>query len=299
MSFPTIPGDQIQLKHGITSIDHPLIAVSDMGLAKEQYERLGFIVPPRGGHIEWGTGNWCIMFAQDYLELRGIVDATRPLMGLDVMLNNSGSGLMGVAFGTNNAAASRALLNESGIRVSKFTSLTRNFERPEGWTKPSFELCFPDAAAVTGLNHVVLCEHKTPELIREPSFLEHANGAIGVIEIVGAIDDFDAIEVQQKDFLGTQCVERLKNELKLTITNGQRIRLMRTAEFETEYSRYIQKEIIARPYLGVIKMRVKDITETLKYYQNTGIEFSVVDKFDTIRISSEYACGVILEFSET
>ena len=63
------------MKNAITGVDHPVIAVGDMEGARAVYERLGFTIPPRGSHIEWGTGNWCIMFADDYLELRGIVDA--------------------------------------------------------------------------------------------------------------------------------------------------------------------------------------------------------------------------------
>jgi hypothetical protein len=62
---------------GIGSLDHPVIAAGDLDAARVSYERLGFTVPPRGSHVEWGTGNLCIMFPDDYLEIRGIVDATR------------------------------------------------------------------------------------------------------------------------------------------------------------------------------------------------------------------------------
>ena len=130
-------------QNGITGIDHPVIAVRDMEEARQTFMRLGFTVPPRGSHVEWGTGNWCIMFTEDYLELRGIIDTDRPLQGLDSFIDNRGEGLMGVAFGTRNAKQARALLLGSGIGVRKFTSLTRNFEHPGGWTQPQFNLCFP------------------------------------------------------------------------------------------------------------------------------------------------------------
>ena len=68
-------------RNGITSIDHPVIAVRDMEEARQTFMRLGFTVPPRGSHVEWGTGNWCIMFPKDYLELRGIIDTDRPRSG--------------------------------------------------------------------------------------------------------------------------------------------------------------------------------------------------------------------------
>ena len=92
--------------NGIELIDHPVIAVTDLDQARAAYERLGFTVPLRGSHIEWGTGNLCIMFADDYLEMRGIIDASRFTMHLDTHLERFGAGLMGVAFGTADVEAS-------------------------------------------------------------------------------------------------------------------------------------------------------------------------------------------------
>ena len=45
---------------GLLGIDHPVIAVGDMTEARVRYQRLGFTIPPRGRHLEWGTGNWCL-----------------------------------------------------------------------------------------------------------------------------------------------------------------------------------------------------------------------------------------------
>ena len=41
----------------IVGIDHPIIAVRSMDDARIAFGKLGFTVPPRGSHIEWGTGN--------------------------------------------------------------------------------------------------------------------------------------------------------------------------------------------------------------------------------------------------
>ena len=54
--------------NGIELIDHPVIAARDLDAARRTFERLGFTVPPRGSHIEWGTGNLCIMFPDDYIK---------------------------------------------------------------------------------------------------------------------------------------------------------------------------------------------------------------------------------------
>ena len=82
------------MSNRILGIDHPVIGVAGMAAARTTYERLGFAIPPRGSHIEWGTGNWCIMFGDDYLELRGILDPDKYTHGLDEFLA-AGEGLMG------------------------------------------------------------------------------------------------------------------------------------------------------------------------------------------------------------
>ena len=100
--------------NGIGLIDHPVIAARDLDAARVQFERLGFTVPPRGSHVEWGTGNLCIMFPDDYLEIRGIIDASRFTMHLDEHLDAFGEGLMGVAFGTVDIDRSHAEMKHAG-----------------------------------------------------------------------------------------------------------------------------------------------------------------------------------------
>lgn len=212
-----------QLHNGIESIDHPVIAATDLDEARVQFERLGFTVPPRGSHVEWGTGNLCIMFPDDYLEVRGIIDASRFTMHLDKHLDEHGEGLMGVAFGTADVKESYDQAIENGIDVGELRSLTRNFEHPEGWTQPSFELFAPAAADIEGLMHVVVIQHLTPELIRRPDFLEHANGCVGVNEIAGRILDANSCAAKMRRLLGDDAVECEGREVRLTVPSGQRI----------------------------------------------------------------------------
>ena len=82
----------------ITGVDHVLVGVRDLELARETYTRLGFTCTPRGSHIGWGTANYCIMFADDYVELLGVVDPTKFTNRLDEFLDRR-EGLMGLASG--------------------------------------------------------------------------------------------------------------------------------------------------------------------------------------------------------
>ena len=58
----------------LSGIDHVIVGVDDLERARIAWTRLGFTLTPRGRHLQKGTGNYCIMFERDYLELMGVVD---------------------------------------------------------------------------------------------------------------------------------------------------------------------------------------------------------------------------------
>jgi catechol 2,3-dioxygenase-like lactoylglutathione lyase family enzyme len=266
--------------NGIEGIDHPVIASRDLDATREQFERLGFTVPPRGSHIEWGTGNLCIMFPDDYIEVRGIIDSERFTMHLDTHLEEHGEGLMGVAFGTADVKASYAEAQGHGINTGALRQLRRNFEHPEGWTQPSFELFSPDPDDIEGLMHVVVIQHLTPELIRRPDFLEHANGCLGIVEMSGTITDIESCAAKMRRLLGDEAVVASDTDVLLTVPSGQSVRL--------------KKADVAG--LTAMTLRVTDVAATAELFESRGVSFDR-DRDGAIVASPEDASGTTLIFS--
>jgi len=266
--------------NGIENIDHPVIASADLDATRQQFERLGFTVPPRGSHIEWGTGNLCIMFPDDYIEVRGIIDPDKFTMHLDTHLEKHGEGLMGVAFGTSDVKASYAEAQGHGINTGELRQLRRNFEHPEGWTQPSFELFAPDADDIEGLMHVVVIQHLTPELTRRPDFLEHANGCIGISAMTGTIVDIPSCAQKMRRLLGDDAVTESDDGVVLTVPSGQAIHL----------------DTADTAGLTSMTMRVKDVAATAELFNNNKVSFDR-DPDGAIVISASDACGTVLKFS--
>ena len=75
------------MPRAITGIDHAIVGVRRLDGAAETWRRLGFTLSPRGRHYGWGTANYCIMFAHDYVELLGIVDPAGFTNNLDRFLS--------------------------------------------------------------------------------------------------------------------------------------------------------------------------------------------------------------------
>ena len=267
------------MHNGIQSIDHPVIAARDLSAARRGFEELGFTVPPRGSHVEWGTGNLCIMFPDDYLEVRGIIDASRFTMHLDEHLENYGEGLMGVAFGTSDVHDSHARASANGIDVGELRHLTRNFEHPDGWTKPSFELYAPAASDIDGLMHVVVIQHLTPELIRRRDFLEHANGCIGVNAMAGTVTDINASAKTLCRLLGNDGVELTGPELILRLPSDQQI--------------VLQQGSMQR--LVSVTLRVRDLKQLRDLLDARGVQTM---RQDNDHLVVDGVCGSRLQFTE-
>jgi hypothetical protein len=284
------------MHNGIESLDHPVIAVDSLDQARTVYERLGFTIPPRGSHIEWGTGNLCIMFPDDYLEMRGILDPERFTMNLDQHLEEYGEGLMGVAFRTEDAKASNLELNANGVATPELKYLTRNFEHPEGWTQPSFEICVPEADGIEGLMHVVVLQHMTPELVRKDEYLQHANTVTGVNGMSGVIDDEEQIAGKMRHLFGEPAVKQTSEGVFVTLPTGQRIHLLNAHAYENWYGK--QDWPADQTRLGAMQLQVSSLNSVFEILKNNDIEHATVDA-TTIRVGPADTCGLILDFTES
>src|SRR5258708_17495249 len=178
----------------LSGIDHVLIAVADLDHARLGWERLGFTLTPRGRHLQQGTGNYCVMFPRDYIELLGVAGAAQGggaggTRGLGDFLR-AGGGARGVACATRSAAETAAELQRRGVAAGAPRDLARQLELPEGTALPRFKLVSLPPEATPGLSAFV-CEQLTPDLVRRPGWLVHANCAValrGVTVLVAATE---------------------------------------------------------------------------------------------------------------
>jgi catechol 2,3-dioxygenase-like lactoylglutathione lyase family enzyme len=280
----------------INGIDHPVIAVRDMEDARDRYQRLGFTVAPRGAHLEWGTGNWVIMFEHDYLELRGILDPLRYTHNLGAFLEKR-EGLMGVALATDNADACRTALVNRGFELGPVRELTRNFELPEGHVQLRFSLCLLEPHDAYGLMWVILCRHLTPELLRQPSWLEHANGAKGVVSVMGVAPDVERAHAAQARLFGDAAVGREGDEVRVELSGGHSLVLTTGERLRQLYPYGEQLATDDEPVLAVVRIRVHELTTTVDWLADRGVEHCRTSS-GSVCVAPAEACGVIFDFVE-
>jgi catechol 2,3-dioxygenase-like lactoylglutathione lyase family enzyme len=255
----------------ISHLDHPVIAVRDMDASHGVYEKLGFTIPPRGSHLEWGTGNWCIMFPDDYLELRGIVDDSRYTHNLDRYLEEKGEGLMGLAFAPAiSAQASYERAQEAGLEPTGLKSLTRRFERPEGDAFPRFSIAYLNEATIPEFLTSVVCEHLTPEVIRAPEWLRHPNGVTGIIALTGVTNGQEQLRPRLAAVFGEDAVTVWPDRLSVTLPRGARIDYLTPQAAAGEG---LALTSVSAPYLSALTLAVASIAATRAVLDGNGVAY--------------------------
>ncbi|PZW45965.1 glyoxalase-like protein [Humitalea rosea] len=179
----------------LIGLDHAVVAVRDLDAAAAVWAGAGFTLSPRGLHSpHMGSGNYTMMFGEDYIELLGVVTETprnAPLRGFLA----EREGLERVAFTTTDAAAGVAAAQAAGSAATGPVEFGRPVPLPDGGsTEARFSVFhWPPEAAVGGLR-IFACQHHTREAVWLPSLQTHANGVTRILRVLVATADAAAAD---------------------------------------------------------------------------------------------------------
>jgi len=159
-------------------LDHVVALCADLPAAGAAFAAAGFRVTPLSHHSpQMGTANICVMFADSYIELMGIVTETPANATWRAMLA-AGGGLRGLAFRSENIAASAAALEAAGIAHEPVRAFARATEAGE----LRFSVIRLAPAATPGLQ-CLCCQHHSRALLWRPGLTVHPNGAGGIAAV--------------------------------------------------------------------------------------------------------------------
>jgi catechol 2,3-dioxygenase-like lactoylglutathione lyase family enzyme len=173
----------------IDRIDHVIVAVQNLDAAATAWRKLGLTLTPRGLHAGKGTGNYCIMFPDSYVELLGIVDATGAQGRLAENVRTRGEGGMGLAWGADDADRACATLRAAGIEAEDPNDLARPLDLDGQRHTVRFRNVMLPTLHFPGTMQFI-CTHMTPELTRaRHEWMLHPCGATAVSEVMLAAED--------------------------------------------------------------------------------------------------------------
>ena len=277
----------------ISGVDHSIVGVRDLEAARARYESLGFTVTPRGKHIGWATANYCIMFAQDYIELLGIVEPGGYAAGLEEILADRGEGLLKLALRSDDAGATHEFLARLGLVSEPVKDLARELEAPEGTVLPEFRLVHPQADAMPGLSGFV-CQHLTRDLVWRPEWCAHRNGATGVASYAILADDPVALAEGWARIFGADAVG-LEGSWLTVETGTARLDFMSWDALAQEFDDIELSQPRAGGIAGMT-VAVKDLVAAATCLAEAGVACIRTDK--GLVVPPEDACGAVVAFVE-
>jgi len=164
-------------------LDHVGFIVADLPASARMAEQLGFTLTSRADHTRTdehgrtmpaGSAQHSIMLHSGYIELMQITDPTAGHQLASAPLVRHG--LHVVAFGTSDAPACHAHRLHAGVPAGPVLVWSRPVQEPDLQGLAQFAYFGSDWSAQDP-SYLCWVEHRTPQLLRNPRLLDHANGA--------------------------------------------------------------------------------------------------------------------------
>jgi hypothetical protein len=227
----------------IRAIDHLVLPVTTLTLARSRLTSLGFTVAPDARH-PFGTGNCCVFFKdRTYLEPISILDrnvadiaaAERNVFVKRIkrFTERQGEGFAMVALSSEDAEADHAAFEKAKLgggifRFSRMAKLPDGSEREIG-----FALVYADFPAAADAAFFA-CQHLAKDVLFQPHYLEHPNGAVGISAVIAVAENPADFQILLTGATGQRELKATSFGVEADV-NGQSFHLLTPAGFRARY----------------------------------------------------------------
>lgn len=194
----------------IDSINHVGMAVRDLTATSARYEAMGFMLTPYSPHSgalkpgepvrPLNSGNRCVMFAHNYLEILASADPAQPAAKISAFLvRHQGAHI--ICFGSEQLESVDAHLKAQGITTSDVIPLQREIDTPEGVRTAKFQrVQFAPDDSPEG--YIQAARHLTPQYIYQPRYIAHPNGCTELSDVLLVADDIEHFSDKYQRYTG-------------------------------------------------------------------------------------------------
>ncbi len=283
---------------GIDSMNHVGMAVRDVAQTARTFEAMGFQLTPYSPHsAAWkpgepvkpqGSGNRCVMFPHNYLEILANEDPGKPTERIETFLaRHQGAHIL--CFNSETAEAIDAQLTAAGLRTSGVIPLQREIDTPEGVRTAKFQrVQFAPDDSPEGF--IQVARHLTPQYIYQPRYTAHPNGCDGLTDTIVVADDLPHFLTKYTRYLGrapvpAQDAWRFDFPLlgRLTLIDYRQV------------SRWLPGTLLPPlPGIAAVTFRVPNLAEQRARLLAAG--FALREVGGRVLVSAEQACGVAVLF---
>jgi hypothetical protein len=196
----------------IDSINHVGMAVRNLAVATERFEAMGFQLTPYSPHsgartpgapVEpFSSGNRCLMFARNYLEILSSEKREAPAPRIVRYLQHH-EGAHILCFNSSDLAAVDRRVKAAGIITPGLIPLQREVGTPDGIRTAKFErIQFAPDDSPEGF--VQAATHLTPDYIYQPRYIEHPNRCYELSDALVVTDELEHFAAKYMAYIGEE-----------------------------------------------------------------------------------------------
>lgn len=282
----------------VTNVNHVGMVARDLADVTRRYEAMGFQLTPYSPHSgAWkpgepvkplGSGNRCVMFADNYLEILASEDAARPAERMTNFLKHHQGGHI-VCFDSDDCQAVDRRLKTAGVETSAVIPLQRDIDTPDGVRTARFERV-QFAPKDTPEGYIQAARHLTPEYIYQPRYVVHPNGATRLAETFLVALDPEAMARRYATYIGSQPTRdgdllcfRLPRETLVTIVPAGAV------------AKHLPGTLLPPlPGIAAVRFALPDIAAQAARLAKAG--FTTASAGSRLLVPAEEACGLAVMF---
>lgn len=269
-------------------LDHVAHFVASREAAAAGLARAGFAPTPISIQTDsgklTGTGNVTAMMTRGYVEVLFKTADTALGQELDLGLTQY-PGVHLIAFSTADARAESLRLKSAGFRTSPIVELRRPVTTETGSGEAAFTVARIEAGQMAE-GRIQILTHHTESAVWQPRWLNHPNGAKGLLDAVVAVSDI---------------AETAARFVRFTDRNARTSRLGQTIQLErgavhltdaTTFSRLVPGLPVPRlPFIGAYAIRTDSLIATAQELRARGNRFEQRDHMLFAHFPQELGTG--------
>ena len=279
-------------------LDHVGFFAPQADSAAEAVARLGFTVTPftvqrnlvEGQLVPAGTGNRLVVLESGYLEILSPTGEDTPLAR---QLQESAArydGVHLVTFGEHDIGAARRRLEEGGFDPDLVVDLSRAVETATGSATARFQVLRVPADRMAEAR-VQICRHHTPELVWQPRWMGHPNGAVALLDTMFVVEDPQHAAVRYAAFAGGEH-SGSGSTWRVQLDVGA----LTFVDADGFVDVFPDNTVPAVPVIAAIALGVSDPAATLAWFEEHGV--STTSPWpDAIVVDPRDALGCVLAVS--
>ncbi len=284
----------------IDNLNHVGMAVRDLADTVLRYEAMGFQLTPYSPHsAAWkpgepvkpqGSGNRCVMFANDYLEILASEDPARPAERISNFLKRH-QGAHIICFNTQHPQDVEARLASQGIVTSGVIPLQREIDTPDGVRTAKFaRIQFAPEHSPEG--YIQAAQHLTPQYIYQPRYTSHPNGCTSLRTTFVVTNEVLGFAEKYRRYTGIAPVA-LDYAMRFDFPLGTSLMIV-----EAEHAPHYLPGSLFPPLPGIaaVSFRCADLQAQRERLHEHG--FDVAAAHGRLIVPAEQASGLAIAFEE-